>query len=90
MIFKYFSKMDVPLVGAKRSYHPNTFCFCILTRFFLVHEAPCVDPGIVHMINNLESVSPMAIILAKTLNGLDSVHREEAKFFAGSPLLLQV
>ena len=55
-----------------------------------MHEAPCVDPRIVHMINNLESVSPMAIILAKTLNGLDSVHREEATFFAGSPLLLQV
>ena len=42
-----------------------------------MHEAPCVDPGIVHMINNLESVSPMAIILAKTLNGLDSVHRRQ-------------
>ena len=32
----------------------------------------------------------MSIILAKTLNGLDAVHREEATFFAGSPLLLQV
>ena len=30
----------------------------------------------------------MIIILAKTLNGLDVVHREEATFFVGSPLLL--
>ena len=32
----------------------------------------------------------MGMILAETLNDLDVVHRKEAKFFAGSPLLLRV
>jgi len=49
-----------------------------------------VDPGILHMVRNLGSGSPVPIILAKTLNGLDAVHKEEATFFVGSPLLLKV
>ena len=67
MVFKYFSKMDVPLAGAKCSHYLNTFCVCILARFFLVHETPCVDLGILHVVKNLGSGSPIAIILAKTL-----------------------
>jgi len=39
-------------------------------------------------VNNLDKGSPAGMILAKTLNDLDAVHREEANFFAGSPLLL--
>ena len=89
MVFKYFSKMDVPSTRAKHSQHPNTFCLCILARFFLVHETPHVDFGILHVVKNLRSKSPIAIILAEPFNGLDVV-REEATFFTGSPLLLQV
>ena len=90
MVFKYFSKKDVPLAGVKCSHHLNAFCFCILARLFLVHETPHVDPRILHVVKNLGSGSPIAIILAKTLKGLDAVRGEETTFFAGSPLLLQV
>ena len=90
MVFKYFSNKDVPLAGVKRSHHLNTFCLCILARFFLVYETPCVDPGILHVVKQLGSRSLLDIILAKTLNGLDAIHREEATFFVGSPLHLQV
>ena len=55
MVFKYFFKKDVPLAGMKCSHHLNTFCLCILTRFFLVHESPRVDPGILHAVENLGS-----------------------------------
>ena len=88
VVFKYFSKKDVPLARLKHSHHLNTFCLCILATFFLVHETPRMDLGILHVVKNLGSGSPIAIILAKTLNGLHAVHREEATFFAGSPLLL--
>ena len=77
MVFKYFSKKDVPLARAKRSYHLNAFCLCILARFFLVHETPRMDLGIPHVVKNLGSGSPIAIILAETLNGLNVVHRKE-------------
>ena len=40
------------------------------------------------MVKNLGSESPVAIILAETLNGLNAVHKGEATFFIGSPLLL--
>ena len=66
MVFNYFFKKDVPLARMKRSHHLNTFCVCILIRFFLVHETPRVDPGILHMIKNLGNGSPIAIILAET------------------------
>ena len=90
MVFKYFTKKVVPLARAKRSRHLNAFFLCILSSFFLVHETPQVDLGILHMVRNLGSGSPVPIILAKTLNGLDAVHKEEATFFVGSPLLLKV
>lgn len=90
MVFKYYTKKFVPLARVERSHHLNSFCLCILVSFTLVHETPRVDPVILHMVKNLGSESPMPIILAKTLNGLDAVHREEVTFFASSPLLLQV
>ena len=55
-----------------------------------MHETSRVDPIILSMVNNLGRGSPIMLILAKTLNGLDTVHREEATFFTGSPFLLQV
>ena len=90
MVFKYFSKKDVPLAGVKRSHHLNAFFLCILARFVLVHETPRVDPWILHVVRNLGSGSLIAIILAKTLNDLDAIHKEEATLFAGCPFLLQV
>ena len=35
MVFKYFSKKNVPLTGVERSHHLNAFCLCILARIFL-------------------------------------------------------
>ena len=46
MVFKYFSQQDVPLAGVKSFQYLNAFCLCILMRYFLVHETPCVDPRI--------------------------------------------
>ena len=34
MVFKYFSKKDVPLARVKDCHQLNAFCLCILTRFF--------------------------------------------------------
>jgi len=42
------------------------------------------------MVINLERGSLVGMILAKTLNGLDAIHRGEATFFVGSPLLFRV
>ena len=53
-----------------------------------MHETPHVDPEILYVVKHLGSGSPLAIILAETLNGLDVVHREEATLFVGSPFLL--
>ena len=41
------------------------------------------------VVNNLDKGSHVGMILAETLNGLDAIHREEANFFARSPLLLR-
>ena len=87
IVFKY-SKKSVPLTGIECSHHLKAFCLCILARFFLVHETPRMDPRILHVVKNLRNGSQITIILSKTLNGLDAVHREEATFFAGSSLLL--
>ena len=90
MVFKYFSQWNVPLAGVECSYYLNAYCLCILVRYFLVHETSRVDPRILSMVNNLGRGSPIMLILAKTLNGLDTIHREEATFFTRSPFLLQV
>ena len=90
MVFKYFSKKNVPLIGLKCSHHLNAFCLCILARLFLVHETPHVDPGILHVDKHLGSRSPIAIILVENLNGLDVIHGKETTFFEGSPHLLRV
>ena len=90
MFFKYFSQRNVPLVGVEHSYYLNAYCLCILERYFLVHETPCVDPRILSLVNNLGRGRLIMLIFVETLNDLDVVHREEATFFVGSPLLLQV
>ena len=43
-----------------------------------------MDLRILYVVKNLGSRSPIAIILAEILNGLDAIHREEANFFVGS------
>ena len=53
-----------------------------------MHETPRVNLGILHVVKNLGSGTPIAIILAKTLNGLDAFHKKDASFFARSPFLL--
>lgn len=90
MVFKYFSQQNVPLVGVECSYYLNAYYLCIVARYFLVNETPRVDLIILLMVNNLGNGSLIMLILAETLNGLDAVHKEEATFFVGSPILLQV
>ena len=58
-------------------------------RYFLVHKTPRVDQRMLSVVINLERGSPVGMVVAETLNGLDAFYRWEATFFAGSPLLLQ-
>ena len=90
MVFAYFSRLVVTVTSRKCSHYLNAFCLCLLARYFLVHETYRVDPRMCLVVNNLDKGSHVGMILAETLNGLDAIHREEANFFAGSPLLLQV
>ena len=90
MIFAYFSQRNVPLAGVQHFHYLNPFCLCLLVRYFLVHETPCVDQRMLLVVKNLEKGSSVGIILAETLNGLDVVRKGEATFFIGSPFLLQV
>ena len=53
-----------------------------------MHETPRVDQKVLSVIINLEKGSFVGMILAKTPNGLDVVHRREITFFARSHLLL--
>ena len=55
-----------------------------------MHKTPRVDLIILLVVNNLGNGSLIMLILAEILNGLDAVHKEEATFFVGSRLLLQV
>lgn len=88
-IFAYFSRLTIPMVGRSRSYYLNAFCLCILVRHFLVHETVRIDRRMCLVVSDLRVGSPMDMILAETCNGLDAIHKKEANFFAGSPLLLQ-
>lgn len=56
----------------------------------MVHEIVRIDRRMCLVVSDLKVGSPVGMILAKTLNGLDTVHRKEANFFAGSPFLFQV
>ena len=89
-VFACFSRLAVPMASKVCSYYLNVFCLCLIARYFMVHETYQVDQQMCLVVNNLSKGSLVGMILAETLNGLDTVHREEATFFAGSPLLLQV
>ena len=78
------------MAGVHRSHYLNSFCLCLLARYFLVHETPRVNQQMILVVNNLEKGSLVGIILAETLNVLDAIRRGEANFFAGSTLLLRV
>ena len=78
------------MVGVHRSHYLNSFCLCLLARYFLVHETPRVDQQMILVVNNIEKGSPVGIILTETIKGLDAIRRGEATFFVGSPLLLRV
>ena len=43
-----------------------------------MHETPHVDQRILSVVINLERGSPVGMILAKTLNDLDVVHRSSS------------
>ena len=90
MVVAYFSQLVVSMTGRRRFHYLNAFYLCLLVRYFLVHETQRVNQRMCLVVNNLDKGRPVGMILAETLNGLDAIHREEANFFAGSPLLLQV
>jgi len=48
---------------------PSSQCFLLLhpCKVLLVHETSHIDPRIIHVVKNLGSGSPVAIILAETL-----------------------
>ena len=50
-------------------------------RYFLVHETPHMDQMMLLVIINLERGSPVGMILAKTLNDLEAIHKGEEIFF---------
>jgi len=90
MVFAFFSRFSVPVTGRGRSHYLNAFCLWLLARYFLVNKTYRVDQRMCLVVNNLDKGSLVGMILVETLNGLDVVHREEATFFIGNALLLQV
>lgn len=88
MVFAYLSWLVIPVASKARSHYLNAFYLCLLARYFLVHGTYRVDQMMHLMVNNLNKGTSVSMILAETLNGLDTVHREEATFFASSPLPL--
>ena len=90
LVFKYFcssafAEGERPCLNFFRA-----FCLCDLARYFLVQNLYCVGLWMCMMAYELKRGNLVGLILAKTLNGLDTFHRKEANFFAESPLLLQV
>ena len=83
LVFKYFSGSTLPTDERPRSYF-------LLARYFLVQKSYCVDLWICMVAYELKRGNLIGLILVETLNGLDAFYREEASFFARSPLLLQV
>ena len=80
MVFKYFSKKKVPFTGTEHSHHFNAFCLCILARFFLVHETPRIEPGVLHVLKNLGSgsVTSQSVIKKKKKK---KKKKREVKFY---------
>ena len=88
IIFESFLKAAVA-VNSSKVYWPRMIAFCIYTQFLLVSPFRDCDPKIMHILDQVESISnSMPVILTETLTGLNnlpSTHR-----FAGSPLVLEV
>ena len=90
LVLDYFS--DLALFEGKRlqSYFLCAFCLYALARYFLVQKSYFVDLQMCMVAYKLRRGNLVGLIMLKTLNGLDSFHRKEVSFFAGSALLLQV
>ena len=84
MVFTYFSQQNVPLAGAQCSHYLNALCLCLHARYFLVHKMLCVDQRMLSMVLNLERESPVGMILANTLNGLDAIRRRKQLSLQGA------
>ena len=88
LIFEYFSGSTLPKAERPRSYFLHAFCLCALLRYFLVQNSYCVELRMCMVAYELKRGNSVGLILAETLNGLDTFHKKEASFFAGSPFLL--
>ena len=90
LVLDYFS--DSALFEGKRlqSYFLCAFWLYALARYFLVQNSYFMDLQMCMVAYKLRRGNLVGLIMLETLDGLDSFHRKEASFFAGSPLLLQV
>ena len=88
LIFEYFSGSTLPEAERPRSYFLHAFCLCALLRYFLVQNSYCVELRMCMVAYELKRGNSVGLILVETLNGLDTFHKKEASFFAGSPFLL--
>ena len=90
LIFAYFSWIAVPMTEIPHLWFLKAFCLCMLARNFLVYETYCVDHRMCLVVVDFRNRNLAGMISAETLNGLDAFKRNEANFFAGSSLLIQV
>lgn len=73
--------MTILVVGRSCSYYLNAFYLCLLARYFLVHEIVRIDQRMCLVVSDLWVGSLVGMILAETLNGLDTGHRMEANLW---------
>ena len=74
-----------------QGFRQHALCLCLLSHFLLSSGFGGASIRLIEVAQGLrEGKSCIAMTLAETLMGLDSVYRREATRFAGSPLLLQV
>ena len=89
-VFAHFSDLAIPIDEKPCLYFLHALCLCVLARYFLVQRSYCVELRMCMVVYELRRGNPVGLILAKTLNGLDTFDSKEARFFVGSPLLLLV
>ncbi|KAF5934058.1 hypothetical protein HYC85_030229 [Camellia sinensis] len=74
-----------------QGFRQHALCLCLLSHFLLSPGFGGSSIRLIEVAQGLkEGKGCIAITLAETLMGLDSIYRRETTRFAGSPLLLQV
>ena len=74
-----------------QGFRQHALCLCLLSHILLSSGFGGASIRLIEVAQGLrEGKSCIAMTLAETLMGLDSVYRRETTIFAGNPLLLQV